>query len=48
MDLATKVLEKVAGYDQILQQSGSDGLPDTEICERLRTEYFIVRTALVR
>ncbi|KAH8811736.1 meiosis protein SPO22/ZIP4 like-domain-containing protein [Xylogone sp. PMI_703] len=46
LDLAVKVLEKVAGYQQALQQPDSGDLPDKQIYERLSAEYFIIRTAL--
>ncbi|KAL1606688.1 sporulation-specific protein 22 [Paraconiothyrium brasiliense] len=43
---ATKVLEHAAEYQEILAQEGEKRTGETELGERLRVEYYALRTAL--
>jgi hypothetical protein len=44
---ATKVLERAAEYQEILSQEGESERGEAELGERLRVEYYALRTALV-
>lgn len=49
LDIATKVLERAATYEDILNsRRGDDENEEVDIARRLRLEYFAMRTALVR
>lgn len=46
-DLATRVLEKVASYDGLLQKQDAHENPeDVELYKRLSAQYFVMRTCL--
>jgi hypothetical protein len=47
VDNATKVLERAAEYQEILCQEGESERGEAELGERLRVEYYALRTALV-
>lgn len=46
-DLSVKVLEKVAKLEEALKPHSDTTPEDSEDCERLCAEYFVLRTALV-
>lgn len=47
VDNATKVLERAAEYQDILSQQGDSERGEAELGERLRVEYYALRTVLV-
>lgn len=50
MEYAVKVLEKIAGYSEVLLHTyESSGTPEEKVtCARFTAEYFVLRTLLVR
>ena len=48
VDGATKVLERAAEYQEVLAPEGDSDRDEAELGERLRVEYYALRTALVR
>lgn len=47
VDNATRVLERAAEYHEVLSQEGESDRAEAELGERLRVEYYALRTALV-
>lgn len=46
-DLALKVLEKAAVYETELSKARDISPDDNELLEKLKSEYFVIRTLLV-